>query len=297
MRFKPAHVQTGLRAIWQPIGEFIHVSAIYLGLALITTLVLSFVLPSMRQQSTQLHGLILGMFQTYETEIPEPDLSFQRDWSLPSLSDDLLRQPNATSNASPEQVLSSEAIAHDSRMSDDLPINTVDGLSFSSTLAASLRGLPVPGVTTAQDKALRSYISRKYMVANSVVGAIVRTAFVIGAQRNIDPQLILAVIAIESRYNPFAESGVGAQGLMQVMTSVHIDKLRDDGGPAAIFNPIVNIRIGSRILHDCIKRRGSIRGGLACYVGATGPSDGGYGNKVLAERSRIALASGIPIKE
>lgn len=297
MRFKPVSVQTGVRVIWQPIGEFIHVSAIYLGLALITALVLSFILPSMRQQSTQIHGLLLGMFQTYEVEIPEPDQIFQRDWSLPSLADDILRQPDATEPATPEQIINSEAIDHDNRMTDDLPINTIDGLSFSSTLAASIRGLPIPGISAAQEKALSSYISRKYKVANSVVGAIIRTVFVVGKQRNLDPQLLLAVIAIESRYNPFAESSVGAQGLMQVMTSVHIDKLRDDGGPAAIFNPIVNIRVGTQILYDCVRRRGSVTGGLACYVGATGPSDGGYGNKVLAERRRIALASGIPVKD
>ena len=62
------------------------------------------------------------------------------------------------------------------------------------------------------------------------------------------------------------------------------------------LNPIANIWVGTRILDDCIDRRGSIEGGLACYVGATGPGDGGYGAKVLAERRRIALASGIPVR-
>ena len=113
----------------------------------------------------------------------------------------------------------------------------------------------------------------------------------------VDPQLLLAVIAIESRYNPYAESHVGAQGLMQVMTKVHKEKFEAyTDGPIAALNPIANIRVGSQILRDCIKRRGSLEGGLACYVGATGPSDGGYGAKVLAERRRIALASGIPIR-
>src|SRR5690606_26615064 len=104
------------------------------------------------------------------------------------------------------------------------------------------------------------------------------------------------VIAIESRYNPYAESHVGAQGLMQVMTQVHKDKFEVfTDGPIAALNPIANIRVGVQILYDCIKRRGSIESGLACYVGATGPSDGGYGAKALAERRRIALASGIPV--
>jgi len=167
-------------------------------------------------------------------------------------------------------------------------------LDFMQALAASMRDQPIPGVTAAQVQGLRSYLSRKYRIAPSVAGALIRTVFSVGKERHLDPQLLLAVIAIESRYNPFVESSVGAQGLMQVMSSVHRDKLRAHGGLTAVFNPVVNIRIGAQILADCIRRRGSIEGGLACYVGASGPGDGGYGAKVLAERRRIALASGIP---
>jgi len=101
-------------------------------------------------------------------------------------------------------------------------------------------------------------------------------------------------MAIESRYNPFVESAVGAQGLMQVMGNVHRDKFKERGGRVAVFSPVVNIRVGAQILSDCIRRRGSVEGGLACYVGATGTGDGGYGARVLAERRRIALASGLP---
>jgi soluble lytic murein transglycosylase-like protein len=160
-------------------------------------------------------------------------------------------------------------------------------------MADSLR---LPGVTTTQANALRSYIARKYKIANNVATVLIKAAFNEGASKRLDPQLLLAVIAIESRYNPFAESHVGAQGLMQVMTRVHTDKFEpSEGGADAALNPIANIRVGTQILYDCIKRRGSVEGGLACYVGATGPSDGGYGEKVLAERRRIALASGIPV--
>jgi soluble lytic murein transglycosylase-like protein len=165
---------------------------------------------------------------------------------------------------------------------------------FMQAVRASMREQPIPGVTAAQAQGLRSYLSRKYRIAPSVAGALVRMAFRAGKDLRVDPQLVLAVIAIESRYNPFVESSVGAQGLMQVMGTVHRDKLRAHGGPASIFNPAVNIRIGVQILSDCIRRRGSLEGGLACYVGASGPSDGGYGARVLAERRRIALASGIP---
>src|SRR5690606_14167445 len=134
-------------------------------------------------------------------------------------------------------------------------------------------------------------------IATSVAGALISTAFIVAREMELDPQLILAVIAIESRYNPYAESDVGAQGLMQVMTRVHQDKCTEfSDGTIAALHPIANMRVGSRILRDCIDRRGSIERGLACYVGATGPKDGGYCAKELADQRRIALASGIPVR-
>lgn len=176
--------------------------------------------------------------------------------------------------------------------------NIEDGeLSFLQALTESVEAPNISGVTQNQELALRSYIARKYRIAGSVAGAIIQTAFTVGREKDLDPQLILAVIAIESRYNPYAESHVGAQGLMQVMTKVHKEKFKEFGeGPLAAVHPLANIKVGTQILYDCIKRRGSIDGGLACYVGATGPSDGGYGNKVKAEWRRIALASGIAIQ-
>ncbi|MFC4200850.1 lytic transglycosylase domain-containing protein [Candidimonas humi] len=169
---------------------------------------------------------------------------------------------------------------------------------FSRALGVAAEDLSIPHVSKAQAEALRSYIARKYQIAYNAAGVLIKTAFVVGKEQHLDPQLLLAVIAVESRYNPFAESHVGAQGLMQVMTNVHKDKFaRFGGGLAAALNPIANIRVGSQILKDCIKRRGSVLGGLACYVGASGSNDGGYGAKVLAEQRRIALASGIPIEK
>jgi soluble lytic murein transglycosylase-like protein len=106
--------------------------------------------------------------------------------------------------------------------------------------------------------------------------------------------LILAVIAIESRFNPFAESPVGAQGLMQVMSKVHNDKFEEIGGPRSALNPAVNIKVGAMILKEYVKSGGSIEAGLKRYVGAADmESDDGYGAKVLGEYDRLkAVAAG-----
>jgi hypothetical protein len=309
----------GLRAGIAPIGEFVHVSAIYMGLAVLTTLGLSLVLPSMRQQSQQLHEVVLTMFQANDGGYETQDDSEVPDWaapppepSAPAPSAAALRAPapaappavaaapGAGAGPRPPAGSSNQKGGNDAaaapRAAEPEEKAAQEGqLTFAQALLASMQDRPVKGMTRSQDHGLRSYLARKYRIAPSVAGALIRTAFVVGRDERVDPQLLLAVIAIESRYNPFVESAVGAQGLMQIMGNVHRDKLKSRGGRAAVFNPIVNIRVGAQILSDCIRRRGSVQGGLACYVGATGVGDGGYGSRVLAERRRIALASGIPL--
>jgi len=124
----------------------------------------------------------------------------------------------------------------------------------------------------------------------------VTEAYEIGKRNKLDPTLILAIIAIESSFNPFAQSSVGAQGLMQVMTSVHTDKYEGFGGQLAAFDPVANLRVGVKVLQECIARAGSLEGGLRYYVGAANlPHDGGYAAKVLAEHFRLRQVAGRPV--
>ena len=145
-----------------------------------------------------------------------------------------------------------------------------------------------PKILSSQQVAIASWISKKYSVAQEPVGALVAEAFEIGQNVKLDPTLILAIMAIESGFNPFAQSPVGAQGLMQVMTQIHHDKYANLGGKRAAFDPMANLRVGVKVLQECINRAGSIEGGLKYYVGAANlPSDGGYASKVMAERDRL----------
>jgi len=149
-----------------------------------------------------------------------------------------------------------------------------------------------------EQAAVADYIARKYRVAAQATGQLVKAAYMTGREVGIDPLLILGVIAIESSFNPYAESGVGAQGLMQVMTKVHQDKYEAVGGVSAALNPYANIKIGALVLKDCIARAGSLEGGLKYYVGAaTTNTDGGYGAKVLAERARLRQLLGLPAND
>lgn len=139
-----------------------------------------------------------------------------------------------------------------------------------------------------QNQALiTDWLSRKYRVAHEPMGALVAEAYRYGEEIGVDPKLILSVMAMESRFNPYAASPVGAQGLMQVMTRVHTDKFEDFGGSLAAFDPFSNLRVGAMVLRDTIRRAGSVEGGLRLYVGAVTTSGQGYINRVLAEHSRL----------
>ncbi len=135
---------------------------------------------------------------------------------------------------------------------------------------------------------LATWIARRYKVAPEPVAALVQEAWSIGRRAGLDPTLILAIMAVESSFNPFAQSTMGAQGLMQVMTQVHDDKYQAFGGTRAAFDPITNLRVGAQVLKECIERAGGLQEGLRHYVGAALlSSDGGYADKVLAEQTHM----------
>jgi hypothetical protein len=99
-------------------------------------------------------------------------------------------------------------------------------------------------------------------------------------------------MCIESGLNPFAESPMGAQGLMQVVWKVHHARFDELGGVKAALNPAANIKVGALILRDFVARGGSVEAGLKSYVGAAAlDNDAGYGAKVLAEYHRLQNVS------
>lgn len=148
-----------------------------------------------------------------------------------------------------------------------------------------------------QQAAVAYWLSKKYRIAPEPLSALVLEAYDVGGRTGLEPTLILAVMAVESGFNPFAQSSVGAQGLMQVMTRVHGDKYEVFGGKLAAFDPLTNLRVGVKVLQECIERAGSLEGGLRAYVGATKlDDDRGYASKVLAEHARLNLvAAGRPV--
>jgi soluble lytic murein transglycosylase-like protein len=106
------------------------------------------------------------------------------------------------------------------------------------------------------------------------------------AHHRLDPQLVLAVIYVESRFDCFAVSPVGALGLMQIMPATGRELAKRLGipwnGPLTLFDPIVNVRIGTAYVRQLTDRYGSVRTALAAYN--WGP---GYVDRQLREGTPV----------
>jgi soluble lytic murein transglycosylase-like protein len=138
-----------------------------------------------------------------------------------------------------------------------------------------------------EQRAVTEFIAKRYRVAQDAAGGFVAAAYRAGTEWKVDPLLILAVMAVESRYNPIAESNMGAKGLMQVIPKFHADKLAEHGGEGALLDPDVNIKVGAQILREYLRRYGETETALQMYAGAFDEPNSGYAFKVLAERSRL----------
>jgi len=150
-----------------------------------------------------------------------------------------------------------------------------------------------PAITDEEDpqhRALAVYLSRKYKVALGAAEQFVEVAHDAGDRLDMDPLLILAVMAVESRFNPVAESVMGAKGLMQVIPKFHQDKIDEVGGDDSVLDPMTNVLVGTRILKDAMRRGGGLMRGLQLYAGAFSDDGFQYAQKVVAEKERLQQA-------
>jgi soluble lytic murein transglycosylase-like protein len=145
------------------------------------------------------------------------------------------------------------------------------------------------GADPAQ-QALVGYLTRRFSIAAAPTSVVVETAYRAAGETGLDPLLVLAVISIESRFNPIAESVMGAKGLMQIIPRYHLARLKEHGGEEAVFDPESNILVGAKILQEYVYRTGALETGLQTYNGASRDESGQYALRVLAERERLDRA-------
>ena len=151
----------------------------------------------------------------------------------------------------------------------------------------ALQTVAQAAVVQEEQKALAEYIAKRWRIASESAASFVSIAYRAGNVHSVDPLLILAVMAIESGYNPVAESFMGAKGLMQVIPRFHLEKLTPHGGAEALLDPEVNILVGAQILREYSRRLRDQELALQMYGGAFDEPNAQYANKVFAERSRL----------
>lgn len=138
-----------------------------------------------------------------------------------------------------------------------------------------------------RERVIAEFLARRYRVSEDVALNFVTIAHAAGHQIGLDPLLILAVMAVESRFNPIAESLVGAKGLMQIIPKYHADKLNGFGGEKAVFDPATNIMVGAQILKEYLRRTGNLGTALQMYAGALNDDQDVYTNRVMSEKRRL----------
>lgn len=162
----------------------------------------------------------------------------------------------------------------------------IEGLSEETPEPPVEAQLSESGLSAEQQR-LVSAIAKRHKVSPAMVGTMVKIADKEARANNLDPLLVLAVMTVESGFNPFAESVFGAQGLMQVIPKYHQDKISADKGMIALFDPAENIRVGSLILRDYLRSTGNLEAALQLYGGASSDPEMGYALKVLGEQERL----------
>jgi hypothetical protein len=185
----------------------------------------------------------------------------------------------------------------DVRLVASFAAESAGAVGLAETLAPEQSARKSELKLTREQLNIAKFVAARYGVSVEAAKVYVDLAFKSARQYKLDPHLVLAVMSIESSFDPDAESHAGAQGLMQVLTRVHKEKFVPYGGIKAAYDPESNIKVGSQILREYILRNGNEAGALKSYVGAAlMDNDGGYSYKVLSQKARIlAAAQGRPI--
>jgi soluble lytic murein transglycosylase-like protein len=137
-------------------------------------------------------------------------------------------------------------------------------------------------------QAVSKDIARRFHLAESAAAGITHAAFTAGRRRGIDPVLVLAVAAVESKFKSSAVNPVtGATGLMQVMPQWHQDKIKKLGGDPAMLLIEPNITVGTAILAEYLEAEdGNLEQALGRYLGSAGGDH--YKKRVRVEMQHLA---------
>ena len=116
-----------------------------------------------------------------------------------------------------------------------------------------VRTVDVPREETLTANEIATVVSARFHIGSHAALEISHAVLAAARRYTISPLLLLAVIAVESSFDRFAVSVVGAKGLMQVVPSQHRDLVLRTSD---LTDARTNVRIGSAILQDYIRASG-----------------------------------------
>lgn len=173
-------------------------------------------------------------------------------------------------------------------------------------ILAGLCTIYASSIETLNNKLLRQHVTYNFGPAQKYYPIIVREAY----KNNIEPELIAAVIIKEScytyvpvvTYNERTKTnetiwecngvyerivgGVGEIGLMQIRASTCLG-YASVTGCSNLFNPDINIKIGTIILKDYINIKKNMSYGVSAYN--TGPNTNFYSRKYVEDVTKLYL--------
>lgn len=160
--------------------------------------------------------------------------------------------------------------------------------------AADLRASALSAGVGSDDQELspemakvRDWVAERYRVSEKSLEPALAAAEESASRLGFDPLLIVAIMAVESSFNPRAVSNMGAQGLMQVIPRYHQDKIGKQKSKYALFDPELNVRVGAEVLHEGLQRYGSMQRALQYYNGSLRDPKARYTRKVLSVKKHL----------
>ncbi len=133
------------------------------------------------------------------------------------------------------------------------------------------------GDDLARVKILEDLRARHTGLSDRELVALAETIVQVARDHDFDPELVMAVIRVESSGYHMAVSRVGALGLMQLLPSTGEELARKLGhdwrGPDSLFDPFLNVKLGTAYLRELTNRYGSLGTALAAYNWGPGRID------------------------
>ena len=186
--------------------------------------------------------------------------------------------------AVPHSIPASEMLCETSR-----DLTSMIGLPVNPSMSA-MPMEPKPDflatpVKEADPEPLKVYIADKFQVDDENADKVVKTAYKVSNATGVAPNLLLAIAAVESSFDPRAE-GRGSKGLMQIQVSAHREEIKQIGGIRGLYDIAKNFTLGGKIFKNCVEQsHGNVHHALLCYNGATVANS--YPDKVLKQKAKF----------